>query len=144
MNNQKISFLMIGWLTGVILTGTVASYAVNHGNFRMMGAFGMHDQNDSNTPTNDSMRGMDMSPSTSDSSMSMANRTSNLNGYTGDAFDKEFITEMIVHHQGAISMAKLAATQAKHQEVKDLANNILSAQSSEIIQMQAWQKQWGY
>ena len=41
-------------------------------------------------------------------------------------------------------MAKLAATQAKHQEVKDLANGIISSQTSQISEMKQWQKDWGY
>ena len=90
-------------------------------------------------------RGMDMMMEQSGtSSLSMSDMVTNLNGKTGDAFDKEFLAGMIVHHQGAIDMAKLAAAQAKHQEVKDLANNIVAAQNREIAQMQAWQKNWGY
>lgn len=65
-----------------------------------------------------------------------------LEGKTGDTFDQEFLAEMIVHHQGAIDMAKLALTNAKHQEIKDLANAIIKAQTSEIAQMKAWQKTW--
>ena len=51
---------------------------------------------------------------------------------------------MIVHHQGAIDMAKLAEKQAKHQEVKDLAQDIVRAQEAEILQMQQWQALWEY
>ena len=95
---------------------------------------------------NMSMSGMDMSSSSpiSDSSMSMSDMTTSLKGLTGDEFDNRFITEMITHHQGAIDMATLAKTQAKHQEIKDLANTIITAQTSEITQMQAWKKSWGY
>ncbi len=82
--------------------------------------------------------------SMTDSSMTMDDMMTNLQGKTGDEFDKAFLSEMITHHQGAISMAQLAATQAKHQEVKDLATAIVSAQTSEISQMEAWQKSWGY
>lgn len=79
--------------------------------------------------------------SMTDSSMTMDDMMTNLQGKTGDEFDKAFLSEMITHHQGAISMAQLAAT---HQEVKDLATAIVSAQTSEISQMEAWQKSWGY
>lgn len=91
---------------------------------------------------------MKMSPpfvsSTSVSSMSMAHMTVSLTGATGNDFDRKFLSEMTAHHQGALSMAKLAATQAKHQEVKDLAKNILSSQTSQIARMRQWQKEWGY
>jgi uncharacterized protein (DUF305 family) len=81
---------------------------------------------------------------TDNSSMSMSDMTASLKGKTGDAFDAAFLSEMTTHHQGAISMANLALTNAKHQEVKDLAKGIVSAQTSEIQQMMQWQTQWGY
>lgn len=79
-------------------------------------------------------------------SMSMADMMTSMNaelkGKTGDAFDQAFLAEMIVHHQGAVEMAQLALTNAKHQEIKDLANGIISAQNKEIAEMKAWQKNW--
>ncbi|MDB5254899.1 MAG: uncharacterized protein JWL92_275 [Candidatus Nomurabacteria bacterium] len=78
----------------------------------------------------------------SDMSSMMANMNDSLKGKTGDDFDKEFLAEMIVHHQGAIDMADLSATNAKHQELKDLSAGIISAQVKEIEQMKAWQKAW--
>lgn len=65
-----------------------------------------------------------------------------LEGKTGDAFDQAFLSEMIVHHQGAVAMAEAALKYAQHQEVKDLAQAILAAQNAEIKQMQEWQKSW--
>ena len=41
-------------------------------------------------------------------------------------------------------MAKLADKNAKHDEIKVLANEIVSAQSKEIDLMQTWQSDWGY
>lgn len=72
----------------------------------------------------------------------MASMNAELEGKTGDAFDQAFITEMIMHHQGAVEMAQLALTNAKHQEIKTLANAIISAQNKEIADMKAWQKAW--
>lgn len=65
-----------------------------------------------------------------------------LENLKGDDFDKEFIKEMIMHHQGAIDMAKLIETNAKHDELKKLGQDIISAQTREIDMMRAWQKQW--
>ncbi len=65
-----------------------------------------------------------------------------LSGKTGDAFDQAFLSEMIMHHQGAVVMAEAALKDAKHQEIKDLAKNIISAQNAEIKEMQDWQKAW--
>jgi uncharacterized protein (DUF305 family) len=55
-----------------------------------------------------------------------------------------FLANMIAHHQGAVDMANLALTNASHQEVKDLAKAIVSTQTTEITDMTAWQKAWGY
>jgi uncharacterized protein (DUF305 family) len=62
----------------------------------------------------------------------------------GEDYDRAFIANMIVHHQGAVDMAELALTNAKHQELKDMANDIISAQEKEIADMTSWQKEWGY
>lgn len=68
----------------------------------------------------------------------------NYMSYTGEDYDRYFIANMIAHHQGAVDMANLALTNAKHQEIKTLATAIVSAQTSEIANMTAWQKTWGY
>jgi len=65
-----------------------------------------------------------------------------LEGKKGDEFDKAFLKEMTVHHQGAVVMAQAALTNAQHQEIKDLAQKIITAQNAEIKQMQEWEKAW--
>ncbi len=72
----------------------------------------------------------------------MQGMTMGLTGLQGDAFDKAFLEEMIVHHQGAVAMAQLALTSSKHQEIKDLAQKIIDAQNAEIAQMQGWESAW--
>lgn len=72
----------------------------------------------------------------------MGGMMAGLQSKTGDDFDKAFISEMIIHHQGAIDMANEALRNAKHQEIKDLATAIISAQTKEINQMKAWNKTW--
>lgn len=72
----------------------------------------------------------------------MDSMSAELNGKKGDDFDKAFLTEMIIHHQGAIEMAELAITNAKHQEIKDLADAIVAAQKREVGQMIEWQRGW--
>lgn len=74
----------------------------------------------------------------------MAGMENDLKGKTGDDFDKAFIEQMIMHHQGALDMAAPGEKNAKHQEVKDLAKAIVNAQTKEIKQMKQWQKDWGY
>jgi uncharacterized protein (DUF305 family) len=72
----------------------------------------------------------------------MGGMMTGLAGKTGDEFDKAFLTEMIVHHEGAVDMAEAALANAKHQELKTMANAIISAQTSEINQMKAWLESW--
>ena len=57
-------------------------------------------------------------------------------------FDNHFLNMMIPHHQGAIDMANEALKKAEHQEIKDLAARIISAQSAEIHRMQSWKAAW--
>lgn len=81
---------------------------------------------------------------THDSSMTMTGMVDSLRGKTGDDFDKAFLDSMIEHHQGAIAMAKLAKESTKHSEVRQMANDIIAAQSKEIDMMKQWQANWGY
>lgn len=67
-----------------------------------------------------------------------------LKGKSGDDLDKQFITDMSIHHNGAIEMAQLALTNAKHQELKDFAQKIIDAQTKEISDMMTWAANWGY
>ena len=53
-----------------------------------------------------------------------------------------FMAMMIPHHQSALSMASLVADRASHQELKDLDGQIISSQSAEIEQMNAWLAAW--
>ena len=57
-------------------------------------------------------------------------------------FDQRFLEAMISHHQGAIEMAQMAQHMAEHEEIKTLADAIITAQQAEIEQMQNWLKAW--
>lgn len=65
-----------------------------------------------------------------------------LEGRRGDAFDRAFLAEMIVHHEGAIAMATAALAATSRPEIKTLAEEIIAAQMKEIEQMRAWQAAW--
>ena len=56
--------------------------------------------------------------------------------------DTAFAQMMIVHHQGAIEMADLAAQQAQSADVKALAERISAAQGPEIETMSDWLEDW--
>jgi uncharacterized protein (DUF305 family) len=57
-------------------------------------------------------------------------------------FDEAFIDAMIPHHQSAIEMAQVALENSDNPKIKDLAQNIISAQQREIEQMTQWREQW--
>ncbi len=76
---------------------------------------------------NASMSGMDMSK---------------LASLSGNAFDLEFIKQMIPHHEGAIVMAKEALTKTKKDEIRKLSELIIKEQQGEIDEMKRWQGEW--
>jgi uncharacterized protein (DUF305 family) len=57
-------------------------------------------------------------------------------------FDARFIDSMIEHHRGAIAMAETVLEQGEHEELLAMANAIISAQTSEIEEMEAWRAEW--
>lgn len=140
MNQKAILYGIIGLLSGILLTILFTSSVVNSNNTGMMRMMGM--RTDRMMDNDDEMMSKDMMED--HEGMSMDDMVSTLKGKTGDDFDKAFITGMIEHHQGAIDIASLAKQYAGHQEIKDLADDIVSAQTSEINMMREWQKTWGY
>lgn len=72
----------------------------------------------------------------------MADMNKSLMNKTGDEFDKAFLSEMIVHHEGAVEMAEMALKNAKHEEVIELSRAIITAQNKEIAQMKSWKNTW--
>ena len=141
MQNQAMLYGVIGLLVGVLVTTFAASNAVNTNNTGMMRMMGMRMPDEMEEKMEEEMEEMHEA---NGMDMSMNDMTENLKGKTGDEFDKAFIEGMIIHHQGAIDMANLAKTSAKHDEIKNLADGIIKAQSSEIEMMKTWQKNWGY
>lgn len=57
-------------------------------------------------------------------------------------FDKAFIEEMIPHHQMAVMMAQMLERSTERAEMKQLAKDIIEAQTTEIEQMRSWYRQW--
>jgi uncharacterized protein (DUF305 family) len=65
-----------------------------------------------------------------------------LDSATGQAYDLEFIAQMIPHHAGALEMARDASQRAERQEIKKLAETLTKDQAEEINQMRSWQAAW--
>ncbi|MEK7134002.1 MAG: DUF305 domain-containing protein [Patescibacteria group bacterium] len=65
-----------------------------------------------------------------------------LNSVSALEFDREFIRQMIPHHEMAITMAQMLRTSTQRSEMKQLAGNIITSQSSEIEMMRGWLQSW--
>lgn len=75
--------------------------------------------------------------------MTMTDMVGMMKGKTGKALEKEFITGMIPHHQGAVDMAKLLLQdKTVNPEIRTFAENIIKAQESEIKMMNEWLKSY--
>ena len=57
-------------------------------------------------------------------------------------FDREFVREMIPHHEMAVMMAQMLAAGTDRAEMKQLASNIITSQSNEIEMMRGWLRDW--
>jgi uncharacterized protein (DUF305 family) len=89
-------------------------------------------------PAQDGMAGMDHSgmPGMSEmSGMTTPEQMDQMRNATGAAFDTLFLENMIVHHEGAITDAQRELAEGVNPQAKDLANQIISAQSEEITRM---------
>lgn len=66
----------------------------------------------------------------------------NVNRMTSGNIDRNFIEQMIPHHESAIAMAKLAKEKAKHEDIKRLSDSIIVNQSAENDLMRKYYKEW--
>lgn len=57
-------------------------------------------------------------------------------------FEVRFLEEMIDHHYAAVKMSELCAGRTIHPELQELCDQIKSAQTAEIAQMQSWLQDW--
>lgn len=57
-------------------------------------------------------------------------------------YDLRFIDAMILHHQGAVDMAKEALEKSNRPEMQKLARDIIAAQEREIQAMKQWRQGW--
>ncbi len=57
-------------------------------------------------------------------------------------FDREFIDQMIPHHEMAVVMAQMLRASTERGEMRVLADNIDTSQTREIEMMRAWRAAW--
>lgn len=112
MKDDKLKYGSGGILIGAVLVWLTTMTIVNSNNVGMMGVMGYRNGNPTSLMQN------------------------------SNSIDAHFIEQMIPHHEDAITMAKLAQTNAQKPEVKQLADDIISSQGKEIEQMKIWYKDW--
>ncbi len=61
---------------------------------------------------------------------------------TDENFDREFLEQMIPHHEMAVVMAQMLAASTDRSEMKILADQIITSQSREIGMMRDWLDAW--
>jgi uncharacterized protein (DUF305 family) len=83
------------------------------------------------SPSGGGMSGMNMG------GMMSADEMNKLGKASGAAFDRMFLTMMIKHHEGAITMAKAEQAKGSYGPAKTMAGNIISGQSAEIATMRS-------
>jgi uncharacterized protein (DUF305 family) len=149
MQQKAILYGIIGLLGGILITILFTRNVVNSNNTGMMGMMGIRALNNiqaiENEESNVSMHVMPDGTmmKNMEGGMTMNDMVNDLKGKKGVEFDKAFLIGMIEHHEGAIDMANLAKQYAGHDEIKIMADSIISAQTTEIDQMRQWLKEWG-
>jgi uncharacterized protein (DUF305 family) len=69
--------------------------------------------------------------------MATAGQLAQLRAAKGRAFDELFLTLMITHHQGAITMATEALSEGNNVLVEEMANDVIAQQTSEMSRMRS-------
>jgi uncharacterized protein (DUF305 family) len=87
-------------------------------------------------PTASMDHGMDMSGGAMPGMMSVADMKK-LTAASGKDFDKEFLTMMIAHHEGAVTMAKDEVANGKNPDATALAQQVITSQQAEIATMKS-------
>ncbi len=85
------------------------------------------------------MQGMDHSKmpgmeGASEGSMDMGEMSRQMVMPNGEYSDAAFVDAMVPHHEGAVEMAQVALENAEHEEIRLLAQDIISGQQAEIEQ----------
>lgn len=89
-----------------------------------------------------SMPGMDHGPTATSGMGAMPGMGVTPGAATAGEYDRQFIDMMVVHHQAAIDMARVAQQHGEHAEIKQLAGAIIGAQDGQIARMEGWRKAW--
>jgi len=66
-----------------------------------------------------------------------------MGSFDADApFDAQFLDQMIMHHEGALMSTRAMIADSTRPELRDLADDITTSQSTQLDQMRTWRMQW--
>lgn len=130
IDKKTLITAIIGFVIGVVLTLVVAGCMIGG---KSRGVYRSQYRRDSMAKMHQMDNGMHTM---------MQDMTSRMEGKTGDALDQTFLEDMIVHHQGAVDMAKMLQANTKRPELQKMATDIVTVQTKEIEMMQGWLTEW--
>lgn len=132
MKNNILIVCLLSLIIGLFLGYTVAPRNVmnNHGNMNEMCKDACEYSDNKKNMMNESM------------DHAMDGMMMDLQGKKGQEYEKAFLENMIIHHVGAIEMAEDLLKETDRPELVKLANDIISAQNSEVDMMQVWLMEW--
>jgi len=128
---HQTRLVLAGLLSAVVLTVAACAGAGGGGGSMDQGGENRGGSGAEGSQKNNGMGGMDHSKTDQSSGGSASGRLMENGKYS----DERFIDEMVPHHQGAVEMAEVALDNAEHEEIKQLSENIVSAQESEIEEL---------
>lgn len=128
---HQTRLVLAGLLSAVVLTVAACAGAGGGGGSMDQGGENRGGSGAEGSQKNNGMGGMDHSKTDQSSGDSASGRLMENGKYS----DERFIDEMVPHHQGAVEMAEVALDNAEHEEIKQLSENIVSAQESEIEEL---------
>jgi len=76
--------------------------------------------------------------------MSFADLSSDLSSRQGDPLDHYTLYYLSSIDQNTIALLSKARSEAKHEELRAYADQIIQRRANEVDQLYAWQKTWGY
>ena len=123
---HQTRLVLAGLLSAVVLTVAACAGAGGGGGSMDQGGTGKNGSGAAEGAKSGDARGADQGSGGTASRRLMEN---------GKYSDERFIDEMVPHHQGAVEMAEVALDNAEHEEIKQLSENIVSAQESEIEEL---------
>ena len=128
MKNRNTFIVVLVAIVGIV---GISTYAMSRNNDGIM-------MSDNNMTSKTSSAEVSVQPDKTSADYKM------MAAVNGEVYDHLFLANMISHHQEAINMANLALKNAKHHEIKDLAQAIVTTQTTELNSMVSWQATWGY